>query len=429
MIFSARDKFGLIIAYAEESKPTSPYNAAASRPPKTTRIMAVNETRRNNPFFRQMLFIGLLILIGCVIFKQLNFWVGSFLGAITIYVVLRNPMFSLVEKHHWRKWLASLLLVTATMLVLAGFGYIMVLAIGSEVPNMNVKGLVQGVGNLPDRLNGALGVNLIPSDIIERSDGILKTMLTGILNTTYSFAANIFMMLIVLYFMLTSGRSMEARIWAYAPFNERSLCLIKREVKNMIYSNAVGMPVILVLQTLTSTLIYWLLGFGNPFFWGFLTAICGLIPILGTSLVYIPVAIYMAVSGELLQGLILLLYGLVVISNTDNVFRIILLKRVADTHPLIVIFGVILGIPLFGFWGIIFGPLFISGFILLIKIYYVEYGLIDHPSDEEMCKPPVKKVPKHFSKIHQKANQFYEKKKQTRTKTPPDPDNITSLPE
>ncbi len=56
------------------------------------------------------------------------------------------------------------------------------------------------------------------------------------------------------------------------------------------------------------------------------------------------------------------------------------------THPLVVIFGVLLGIPLFGFWGIIFGPLLISSFILLIKIYYMEYGMINK-KEEELEKP------------------------------------------
>jgi hypothetical protein len=58
-------------------------------------------------------------------------------------------------------------------------------------------------------------------------------------------------------------------------------------------------------------------------------------------------------------------------------------KKISNTHPLIVIFGVIMGIPLFGFWGIIFGPLMISTFLLLIRIYYREYRLLDPADDEE----------------------------------------------
>ncbi len=69
--------------------------------------------RKDNAFFRQMLFLIVLIGIGVVIFTQLKFFVGSFLGALTIYVVVRTVMFRMVEKHHVSKWLASLLLVVA----------------------------------------------------------------------------------------------------------------------------------------------------------------------------------------------------------------------------------------------------------------------------------------------------------------------------
>jgi predicted PurR-regulated permease PerM len=57
----------------------------------------------------------------------------------------------------------------------------------------------------------------------------------------------------------------------------------------------------------------------------------------------------------------------------DTLCRMVLLKSITNAHPLIVIFGIILGVPLLGFWGIIFGPLILSGFFLLIKIYHLTY--------------------------------------------------------
>ncbi len=338
-----------------------------------------------NSFFRRLLFLVVLAAIAVVLFRQLNFFVGAFLGAITIYVVLRRTMFRLVEKWKWHRWIAALMLVGATSLVLAGFGYILVRAVGSEVSDLDVSALIANVNVALEKINAQLGLELIPKDIISQGDDVIKAVVNGILNTTYSFTANIFMMLLILYFMLTSGRVMERKAWDYAPFTGNSLNMVKREAKTMIYSNAVGMPVILVLQTLASTLIYWLLGLSNPWFWGFLTALCGLVPAVGTMLVYLPMAAWLIFSGDVWNGIILFLYGTVVISNLDNVLRIVLLHKVADTHPLVVVFGVILGIPLFGFWGIIFGPLFISGFMLLVKIYYMEYGLLG--DDENRHRP------------------------------------------
>ena len=201
-------------------------------------------------------------------------------------------------------------------------------------------------------------------------------MVSSLINTTYSFAANVFMMLVILYFMLLKGRKMERHINSYVPFKGKSLCLLKQEVKTIIFSNALGIPIVMLSQALAACLIYWLLGMNNIVFWAFVTAVCGLIPMVGTVIVSVPLGAYMIYSGELWQGILMIALGVLVIANVDNLCRMILMNKVADTHPLIVIFGVILGIPLFGFWGIIFGPLLISGFLLLMKIYYKEYDLL-----------------------------------------------------
>ena len=372
--------------------------------------------KKNNAFFRQLIFLAVLITVGLIITKQLFFFLGSFLGAITIYVVLRNVMFRLNEKYHWKKWAASLVLVFATAAVLVVMGYFCVKAIAMEIPMLDSKAIYADLQELVGKIDDKLGVTIIPINFMEESQTVIAKVVTSVINTTYSFGVNIFMTLVILYFMLAGGRAMERKMWEYAPFIEGSLCLLKKEAKNMIYSNAVGIPVVLVIQTIAAGLIYWMLGVSSFLFWGFLTALCGLIPIMGTAIVYIPFAIYMVAVGDVWQGIVLAAYGILVISNLDNVFRIMLMRKVADTHPLIVIFGVILGIPLFGFWGIIFGPLFISGFILLIKIYYVEYGLIEPPSEEEMCKPPVKRGPKHIHKLSCKANDYSQRRNEQRAR-------------
>lgn len=334
------------------------------------------DPKRYNAFFRQILFLVGLIAVGLIIFKQLNFFFGSFLGAFTLYVVLRNAQFKMVEKWHLKPWLGSLMLVVATTIVLLALGFLVFEVIFSQVSTLDSSQVVTWFNGAVGKISKFLNIKIAPSTVFNSSKGMLTNAASSIANATYSFVANIFMMIIILYFMLAHGRLMEKRLSEYMPFKGENQQIIKLEVKNMIYSNAVGMPIILIAQTLTSSLIYWLLDVNAFFFWGLLTALCGLIPVVGTTIVYIPIAIIMMVNGSVWQGIALLIYGVIVISNTDNLLRIVLLKRMTNTHPLITIFGVILGLPLFGFWGIIFGPLLLSGFFLLIKMYYLEYKLI-----------------------------------------------------
>ncbi len=340
----------------------------------------LNRTDRYNPFFRQLLFLGVLVTIGVVIFWQLNFFVGAFLGALTLYVVLRGTLFRLTEKSHWKPWLASSLLVACTSILLLGIGYLIFEVIASEISNVNTTQIVEGFNRLIAKINDLIGYRVVSGKLLAESQNFITKFASMLINTTYSFAANIFLMLVILYFMLAAGRKMENNLLRYAPFSGRSLRLIKREVKDMIFSNAIGIPVIMVAQAASAALFYWILGIHNVLFWAFLTGVFGLVPMLGTALVTVPLSIYLLSTGAVWQGIVLLAAALLIIANVDNVCRIFLMKKAADTHPMIVIFGVILGIPLFGFWGIIFGPLLISGFLLLIRIYYIEYKLADPPA-------------------------------------------------
>lgn len=336
-----------------------------------------NGTQIQNAFFRQLLFLAILVAIGLVIFKQLDFFIGAFLGAVTIYIVCRNILFKLTEKKKWKSWLASLLLVLIITVFLAGIGFLVFEVIASEIPNVDTSQIIVKFNNFLSKINVYFGFRMVPIDLLDRSKGFIPNLASVIFNTTYSFAANIFMMLVILYFMFSAGRRMERKVIEYIPFKGESLSMLAHELKNMIFSNAVGIPLFVLSQSVMALLIYWLLGINNALFWAFLTGICGLIPIIGAAIVWAPLSVYLMVEGNIWMGFILILYGAIIISNVDNVCRILLMKKYANTHALIVILGVILGIPLFGFWGIIFGPLLISSFVLLIRIYYHEYKLID----------------------------------------------------
>ncbi len=335
-----------------------------------------------NGFFRQLMFLAVLITIGLLIFLRLKFFVGAALGAFTLYMVFRTWMFRLTEKLHWKPWVAGLAVTGFCFVLLSAIGYAAYTIIANEMPSVDTSHLVDGAKSLVGKVNNLFGVKVVtPDTALEKSGSVATKVVGAVFNTTYSFVANIFMMLIIVYFMFTKGRKMECYVYRYSPFHGDSLATIKREVKNIVFSNAVGIPLIMVAQTIVSSIMYWAVGMDNYLFWGFLTALCGLIPLVGSGIVYMLIAIYYLLAGNYWIAAIVFLYGILIISNTDNVIRIVLMHKVNNTHPLIVIFGVIIGIPMFGFWGIIFGPLFLSIFFLLIRIYYAEYRLL-LPQDE-----------------------------------------------
>ncbi len=113
-----------------------------------------------------------------------------------------------------------------------------------------------------------------------------------------------------------------------------------------------------------------------------------MLPIVGAAIVYVPVCIFMIAEGQTGPGLGLAAYCLIVVGLTDNLLRFTLLKRLENIHPLNTVFGIIMGINLFGFMGLIFGPILISITVLLIQVYRDEFS----DDENELILPEPKEI-------------------------------------
>ena len=168
---------------------------------------------------------------------------------------------------------------------------------------------------------------------------------------------------------------MEKFLLRFIPLKEENVYLLSRETKAMIKANAIGIPVLAIIQGLVATLGYWIFGVTDFGLWGFLTGVFSLVPVVGTAVIWVPLVAYLFASEQTGDATGLLIYSAVVITNIDYVARLTLLKKFMDVHPLVTALGIIAGLGLFGFWGVIFGPLLVSYFIILVKIYMNEFAV------------------------------------------------------
>ena len=147
------------------------------------------------------------------------------------------------------------------------------------------------------------------------------------------------------------------------PFNATVARNVTNEIYMIVRSNAIGIPLIAVVQGSIAYAGYLVCGVPSALFWGVVTCFATILPVVGTALVWVPLAAYLAVEGSWGAAVGLMAYGVLVVTQSDNVIRFILQKRMADTHPLVTILGVLIGLPLFGFMGVIFGPLLLAMFV------------------------------------------------------------------
>jgi len=324
---------------------------------------------------RQIFFLVAIVLLGLLLFFQLYSFLPALLGAITLYIVMRKAMFHLTLKKKWRKgWTAFLLMFISMIVILLPIGVLINLmsskisyAIGHS--NELVVALKKVVAELEQRFS----IEIVSDENINKLGNMLAESLPKVLSATFNILGTIFFMYFMLYFMLVNGKEMEKDLYEHVPLKDENVHKLGYEVQNMVISNAIGIPVIALLQGIVAVIGYYIIGVEQPWFWFVVTCITAMLPVVGAALAYVPLAIIFFANGSSWQGIFMLIYGFGVIGLVDNVFRFTLQKKIGNVHPLVTVFGVIIGIGLFGFIGLIFGPLLISLFLLLLKIYSSEF--------------------------------------------------------
>jgi predicted PurR-regulated permease PerM len=324
-----------------------------------------NYKQRNN------IILGTIVILGCFLVYALSGLFSSILGAIVLFTIFRPVYLHLVETRHWNKSLVALLIIlTSLILIVIPFLSLSILVVnkiaGINRNSFDLQGWIT-------RIDDYAGYHFNQPHIAENTMQKLGVYATDLFPSILGSAASIFVTLLILYFllyfMLVQLREFEAAMLKYAPFREQHALRFAVALRNSTYSNVLGQGIIAVTQGTLLAMGFYAFQIPDPVFWGVIGAFISFLPVVGAPTLSIPAAIILFAQGHTLKGILMLAYGLIFIGNVDNFLRMIINKRMANTHPLISIIGVFIGIPLFGILGLVFGPLLLSYFLLLLEIY------------------------------------------------------------
>ncbi len=184
-----------------------------------------------------------------------------------------------------------------------------------------------------------------------------------------TFVIGFFFALLSLYYLFKDGNRLLEGLKAIAPIPPKERELILLRFKDMIYATIYGGIVVAILQGLLGGLIFWILGISSPILWGTAMAFLSFIPIGGTALIWAPASLLFIIQGNFFKGIILILFGVFVISMVDNFLRPKLISSKTNIHPLLLFFSVLGGIQAFGMIGLVAGPLITTLCLTLIEIY------------------------------------------------------------
>lgn len=338
-----------------------------------------------NDRIKQILLLVLIILLVYLVIRELQLFLPGLLGALTLYILSRANYFQLVYHRKWpRGWSAGLFIIYYLLLI----GLPVFLAVTLISPKVNAflanpTQMIDAAKHSISTVQQRLGFTVISEDSLSNSLSKLSAFIPNILNSTANLITNLAILLFVLYHMLVNGSTMERMLSRIIPLKSDNINMLASETKKMVRANALGIPLISIIQGLVATLGYFIFGVKEWALWGFLTGVFAFFPVIGTMAVWVPLVLYTYTVGNNWQATALLLYSVIVTGNVDYIARITLLKKMGDVHPVITILGVIVGLGLFGFIGLIFGPLLVNYVIVLFNIYMNEFIDKDVPKIAE----------------------------------------------
>ncbi len=342
-------------------------------------------TTEFNNRVRQVLLLLFALGLGILLFFELYLFFPGFLGALTLYVLSRDRFLYLTTKKKWKKGRTALMFMLISLLCLGVPVYLAIDILSSRVMMLfnNQEQVASSLQSVSNQIRIWTGQELLSDSNIAQIQKTLSGYIPRFVNSTANILANLAMMFFLVFFMFTGSTDMEKSLSRFIPLQNRNIDILAAETKNMVRANAIGIPLISIIQGVFALIGYWIFGVKDYVMWGFITGMFAFFPVVGTMLIWAPLVVYVYATGNSFNGTGLLLYSLVVTGNVDYFARVTLLKKIGNVHPLVTVLGVIVGLQLFGFWGFIFGPLLISYFLLIVKIYGNEFGSYKEPRSSE----------------------------------------------
>lgn len=328
---------------------------------------------------RQVFLILLILIIGSMILVEMIPYLMGVLGAVTLYILLRKWMIYLEQKRRWKPATAATVLMLFSFLVILLPISGIVMMLGNKIGNAvsNSEEVITAFKTQATKIEHYIGFDINSKIDTQSITGWISESLQSLAGSTFNAFVAIGLMYFILYYMLTNRRVLKESLKKYIPLSNGNITEVGREVQSMVRSNAIGIPLVAIAQGIVALIGFLIFGIKDPFFWFVIVTVGSMIPFVGTFVGIIPVFLITLSSGSSFQAWGILLYGIIVVGSTDNIIRLYVLKRLDDVHPLITLVGVIIGVPIFGFLGLIFGPLLISVFMAMVRIYQKDFGETD----------------------------------------------------
>lgn len=333
----------------------------------------------------QLILLFIVLFISAIFFAMIRYFFMAVVLA-AIFSALAMPVFNRFDRWFRGRKSMSAAMTMSTLFLMVFLPMAALLGIVAaqsiRISNLAVPWIQQQIRE-PAAINQQLRtlpyyaeLEFYREDILQKAGELAGKMGTMLFNTVSSFtltAVNdlflLFIFLYTMFFFLRDGKLLLEKMLSYIPLPEADQQRLLDKFLSVTRATIKGTMVVGAVQGSLAGLALHFAGIDSALFWGTIMSVFSILPVLGSALVWIPAVIYLAATGQYPQAIGVSLFCIVVVGQIDNILRPILIGRDTQMPELLIFFGTLGGIGLFGVFGFILGPIVAALFMTVWEMY------------------------------------------------------------
>ncbi len=316
--------------------------------------------------------IGLLLALLYVAFLVVQpFLTYLILGFILTYLL--HPVYRRLARKLGSDWWASLLMVLLILVVvILPSAWIVSKLVTQSVNAYNTFRALEL--DLPPTVESLLQPVLADPDLVldrlaKNTKDFIVNQAPNILGSIADVILGLFIMFFFIFYAFLNGERWLHDLRRNLPMEKAHRERLFDRMGSITSAVVYGQFLTAVIQGSLGGLMFIIFGIPNPVFWGVIMIILSFLPLVGTPIIWVPVALLELLQGRVLAGVGILIVGSVVVMNVDNLVRPYLISSRDNLNPVLILIGVLGGLKLFGFIGILIGPLLLALLQTVIELF------------------------------------------------------------
>jgi predicted PurR-regulated permease PerM len=327
---------------------------------------------------RERIFFGAVFAIVAVLAIVIiqPFLTYIVLAAILTYALF--PVYHFIQRRTKKPALSSALTILIAFLLMVLPTFFLASELLQQVSGAYTNFQLENLERVADYLSGITNNQVDFRDMLMSTLDQIRRSIVGlapnILGSITEIALGVFIMFFVMFHGFWEGEDLIARIKRLLPLDPVLKESLFYEMRTITQAVLYGQVMTAVIQGSLGALGLLVFGISNWLFWGAIMIILAFLPVLGTPLIWIPAAVGQILDGNTGRGVGLLIYSSIVVLNVDNFIRPRLVSGRTKVHPVLILIGVLGGLKIFGFIGILVGPLVLALLVAFIRFYEQAYA-------------------------------------------------------